>query len=113
MRMSYYKHHIFFCTNLRDADKRCCEQGGGTDMCTYAKDKLKKLDLYGAGKVRVSSSGCMGRCKLGPVLVIYPEQIWYSYASTDDIDEIIHSHIIRGLPVKRLILSENHQIKEI
>ena len=103
--MSYYKQHIFFCTNLRDNEKLCCSQKGSSGICKYTKNKLKSLNLSGVGGVRVSSSGCIGRCKLGPVLVIYPEQVWYTYNNESDIDEIIESYILQNNPVTRLLLS--------
>jgi (2Fe-2S) ferredoxin len=60
------------------------------------KKTLKSHHLSGPGKVRVSPSGCLGRCRLGPCLVIYPEGVWYSYTSTDDLDTIIQTHLIDG-----------------
>lgn len=64
-------------------------------MMLHAKEKLKQLGLFGEGKIRVSSSGCLGRCEQGPAMVIYPEGVWYTYTGVADIDEIIESHIVR------------------
>jgi len=63
------------------------------------------LDLHGPGKVRMTQSGCLGRCKLGPGLVIYPDNVWYRYASEDDIDEIIQTHLIDGRVVDHLLMT--------
>jgi len=65
----------------------------------YAKQRVKDLKLK---KVRVNNSGCLNRCALGPMLVVYPEGIWYQYKTTDDIDEIIESYVIQGKVVERL-----------
>lgn len=71
------------------------------------KTKLLELGLHGPGKIRVSKSGCLGRCSEGPCIVIYPEAVWYTYASKADIDEIINSYLLAGQPVERLLLP-NH-----
>jgi (2Fe-2S) ferredoxin len=47
-------------------------------------------------------AGCLDRCDLGPVLVVYPEAVWYTYVDNDDIDEIIDEHLVNGRPVERL-----------
>lgn len=70
----------------------------------YAKDRVKKLGLSGPGKVRVNKSGCLDRCELGPVAVVYPEATWYTYIDERDIDDIVDSHLVRGEPVERLLL---------
>jgi (2Fe-2S) ferredoxin len=63
---------------------------------------MKELGLTGEGKVRVNKSGCLDRCEEGPVCVVYPEAVWYTYVDESDIDEIIDSHLVDGKPVKRL-----------
>ncbi len=103
--MAYYEKHVFFCTNARSNGKRGCEASHASALRLYAKQKLKELNLVGPEKIRVNSAGCMGRCSEGPVMVIYPEAIWYNYATVDDIDEIIQSHLINEEVVDRLKLS--------
>lgn len=71
----------------------------------YMKARLLELGLYGPGKVRISKSGCLGRCSEGPCIVIYPEGVWYTYASMTDIDEIIDKHLIAGNRVEHLLIS--------
>ena len=103
--MSYYRQHIFFCTNRKADGRKCCNDAEAKEICAYAKSRLKAAGLAGKNGVRVSSSGCMGRCSVGPALVIYPEQVWYTYKSEADIDEILVSHIENGQTVNRLLLS--------
>jgi len=102
--MSYYKRHIFFCTNDRgaDAERPSCNQCGSAKMREYAKKRMKELGLTGEGKVRVNQSGCLDRCEEGPIAVVYPEGVWYTYVDEVDIDEIIDSHLVNGKPVERL-----------
>ncbi|MBE9609708.1 (2Fe-2S) ferredoxin domain-containing protein [Chitinilyticum piscinae] len=100
--MSHFKYHVFFCQNQRAEGESCCNNCGATEMQTYAKDRVKALGLNGAGKVRINRAGCLDRCDDGPVLVIYPEETWYTYVDKDDIDEIIDSHLVNGKVVERL-----------
>ncbi|MEM1243717.1 MAG: NAD(P)H-dependent oxidoreductase subunit E [Pseudomonadota bacterium] len=104
--MAFYKLHMFFCTNFRTNGKKCCEQAGATQLRLYAKNKLKQLGLAKPGGVRVNIAGCMGRCAQGPTIVIYPDAVWYTYQTENDIDEIIEKHIIGGKIVKRLLMPE-------
>ena len=71
-------------------------------MRGYAKDKIRALNLSGKGKIRVNSAGCMDRCDEGPVLVVYPDGVWYTYVDKHDIDEIIEEHLLHGRIVTRL-----------
>lgn len=71
---------------------------------TYMKNKIKAMDLRGFNKCRVNRGGCFDRCKDGPLLVIYPDAVWYKYIDNEDIDEIINEHILKGKIVKRLLV---------
>jgi (2Fe-2S) ferredoxin len=102
--MTYFKHHVFFCTNERDDGAKCCGALGGQAMRDYIKKKIKALDMNGEGKCRINSAGCMDRCSEGPLLVVYPEAIWYTYVDEQDIDEIISEHLQNGRVVDRLLL---------
>ena len=50
----------------------------------------------------MNKAGCLDRCELGPVAVVYPEGTWYSFVDEQDIDEIVESHLVGGVPVERL-----------
>jgi (2Fe-2S) ferredoxin len=52
--------------------------------------------------VRINQAGCLDRCDEGPVLVIYPEAVWYTYVDREDIDEIVSEHLQNGRIVERL-----------
>lgn len=71
-------------------------------MRDYAKDRIKALKLSGPGKVRINIAGCLDRCDQGPVIVIYPEAVWYTYVDKEDVDEIISEHLQNGRIVERL-----------
>jgi (2Fe-2S) ferredoxin len=80
----------------------CCAGRGAQELRDYAKDRIKALQRNGQGKVRINSAGCLGRCEQGPVLVVYPEAVWYTYVDRSDIDDIIEQHLCRGQVVERL-----------
>ena len=100
--MSFYKHHVFFCCNQREGGEACCNDHGAQTTRDYAKKRVKELGLAGKGKVRVNQAGCLDRCEEGPVLVIYPEAVWYTYVDRQDVDEIIDEHLMHGRVVERL-----------
>ena len=100
--MSYYRHHVFFCVNQRDDGSACCNQHDAEGIRDYAKGCIKKLNLNGEGKVRINLAGCMDRCAEGSVLVVYLDNVWYTYIDKNDIDEIISEHIQNGRVVERL-----------
>ena len=100
----YYKRHVFFCTNERSDGRRCCQQQDARALRDYAKQRIKALGLAGREGVRINTAGCMDRCEEGPVLVIYPEGVWYTYVDREDIDERLQQHVVGGKPVTRLRL---------
>jgi (2Fe-2S) ferredoxin len=100
--MSHYKHHIFFCTNKREDGRQCCENFNTKAMRDYAKQRCKKLGLTTSGKARVNTAGCLNRCEHGPVAVVYPEAIWYTFIDKEDVDEIIDQHLLNDTVVERL-----------
>lgn len=83
---SYYQHHVFFCLNQREAGENCCANFNAKAMQEYAKKRCKELGIAGGeGRVRINKAGCLNRCELGPVLVVYPRQfgtpLWTSTTS--------------------------------
>ncbi len=100
--MPYFSKHLFFCCNQRGNGEACCNELGAQRLRDHAKARVKALGLNGPGKVRVNQAGCLDRCAEGPVLVIYPEEVWYTYVDQEDVDEIIDRHLVGGEVVERL-----------
>ena len=98
----YFEKHVFFCTNQRKENEGCCQDFKAEAMRGYAKDCCKKLGISGEGRIRINTAGCLDRCELGPVLVVYPEGVWYTYVDKSDVDEIISEHLQNGRIVERL-----------
>ena len=102
--MPHYQKHIFFCVNQKQSDKKCCAGGGGQQLFDFAKQRVHELALNQPGGVRVSCSGCLGRCSLGPSVVIYPEAVWYHPTSEQDVEQIIQQHLLGGEIVTDLLM---------
>ena len=101
--MSHFAHHVFFCTNQRESGEACCNNFAAQKMRDYVKNKLKSWGLSTEeNRIRINSAGCLDRCELGPVLVVYPEAVWYTYVDESDLDEIIEEHLKHGRIVERL-----------
>jgi (2Fe-2S) ferredoxin len=101
---SYYRRHIFFCLNQRDNGDACCAQHQAQASFERCKSRVKAAGLAGPGGVRVNKAGCLDRCAGGPVAVVYPEAVWYTFVDAHDIDEIVDSHLRDGQVVERLVL---------
>lgn len=102
--MSYYKYHLFFCVNQRDDGSQCCAQCNAQHARDFLKKRTKTLGLTGKGGVRVNTAGCLDRCAEGPVVVVYPEGVWYTYVDDEDLEDILQQHLLGGTPVERLRL---------
>jgi len=100
----FYERHVFCCINERAQGhpRGCCAAGGAQALRDYMKQQARRL---GKRAVRINQAGCLDRCELGPVMVIYPEGVWYAYRTQADVDEIIQTHLIEGGRVERLMLN--------
>jgi (2Fe-2S) ferredoxin len=99
----YYQRHIFFCLNDRKNGENACIHHNAQSGFDHCKSRIKELGLSGPGQVRVNKAGCLDRCAAGPVAVVYPEGVWYTYVDQADIDEIVDSHLKDGQVVERLV----------
>ena len=100
---AYFRLHAFLCNNRRpDGHPRgSCAAKGAESLRGYLKARAKELGL---SDVRINSAGCLDRCELGPTMVIYPEGVWYGFQTTEDLEEILQTHLLLGGRVARLML---------
>ena len=84
---SPYVAHVFVCTNDRGGERRSCADDDSQLIKSKLKDAVSEKGWR--GKVRVSTSGCMGLCAKGPNVMIYPQKVWFSEVLPDDVDEIV------------------------
>ena len=99
----YFTRHIFCCGNERPAGhpRGCCKERGGVELRNYMKARVKELEIE---DTRINMAGCLDRCELGAVMVIYPEGVWYHYETEADVKEILVTHVKNGGRVARLLL---------
>jgi len=102
--MPHLERHVFVCTNRRDPGnpKGCCAEKGSEEIRETFKKELHERGLK--GRMRANAAGCLDQCAFGPVVVVYPEQVWYRVPTPADAVEIIESHLQGGVPVERLRL---------
>ena len=84
---SPYVCHIFVCTNDRAGERKSCADQNSPLIRTTLKQEVSNRDWE--NHVRVSQCGCMGLCATGPNVMLYPQKIWFSEVSTDDIGKIL------------------------
>jgi len=96
------KYHIFVCTSSRinGQQKGFCHSKAAVDIVENFMEEIEDRDL--GGEVFVTNTGCFGICEKGPIVVVYPDNIWYGSVTPDDVEEIMDKHIEGGEPVKRL-----------
>ncbi|MGH2628460.1 MAG: Rieske 2Fe-2S domain-containing protein, partial [Anaerolineales bacterium] len=100
--MGQYDRHAFVCTS-----GETCPTQGNTE--NYVKVLRAGAHKAGRSDIRINKSGCFSQCGHGPMIVVYPENVWYSGVQESDLEEILTSHIIGGQPVTRLLYNPGRQ----
>jgi (2Fe-2S) ferredoxin/ferredoxin len=91
-----FERHVFVCTT----GEYCpVLDGDGSEIHKAFKEQAAMAGLK--GRVRVNKSGCLDQCGHGPNVVVYPEGVWYSHLTLDDVPEIVAQHLSGGRPVER------------
>jgi (2Fe-2S) ferredoxin len=95
-------YHILVCTNSRPPGhpRGSCTESGSNAIFEKLSMGVEQKGLF--GKCVVTSTGCLGPCGVGPVLVVYPDGVWYQKVQPEDVDEILDQHIAQGKKVDRL-----------
>jgi nitrite reductase/ring-hydroxylating ferredoxin subunit/(2Fe-2S) ferredoxin len=94
--MGQYDRHVFVCTS----GETCPLQGDTEQYVKLLRAGVQKASRQ--GEVRVNKAGCFSQCGHGPMVVVYPDNVWYAGVQESDLDEILNAHIIGGAPVERL-----------
>jgi len=101
--MAGAKRHFFVCTNRRPegAPKPSCAANRSEDVLFALREEREKRGL--SADIFITATGCLGPCPAGGCsLVVYPEGIWYSNVTPEDVPELVERHMIDGEPVDRL-----------
>jgi (2Fe-2S) ferredoxin len=85
--LSPYVAHVFVCTNDRQGARKSCADNNSPLIKAKLKDAVNARGWK--GKVRISTSGCMGLCDRGSNVMIYPQKVWFSETRPSDVDEIV------------------------
>ncbi|MCD6540316.1 NADH-quinone oxidoreductase subunit NuoF [Candidatus Bipolaricaulota bacterium] len=89
-----------------------CLSSGAREVKAALLEALAEEGL--TGEVRIVETGCMGPCELGPIMLVYPEGIYYIRVKPADVREIVREHFLKGRPVRRLLWAgELPESKEI
>ncbi len=97
------KHHIFVCASFRVAGeaKGVCHRKESGTLLQYLQTELSDRGLE---DVLVSSTGCLKMCVQGPVMIVYPEGLWYGEVNEEKIDQILDA-LEEGQPAESLLLA--------
>ena len=87
--MEPYRYNAFVCTQEKGEGVPCCAAAGSFTVLNALHSELGAKAL--AEEVQVSSCGCLGVCDSGPVMVVYPENLWYKKATIETAEAILDS----------------------
>ena len=107
--MEPFRHHIFVCTQEKAEGVTSCPCNGSFRVLQALERELGAQGLD--NEVQVSTCGCLGLCDEGPMLLTYPDGVWYQKVTEQDIPEIVSSHLGRGTPVSRLAATDSPAMK--
>ncbi len=93
---SVYKKHVFVCTSGKTCAGECADA-----ILDALRREISELGLK--KEIRINKTGCLDQCGNGPMVVVYPEGVWYSHVQASDCHDIVESHLLNNNPVERLL----------
>jgi (2Fe-2S) ferredoxin len=93
--MGQYSRHLFVCTH-----GEFCPFDGSAEVHRFLKEQIAARGLK--KQVRINKSGCFSQCGNGPMLVVYPENVWYGGVTLEAARRILEEHLVGGRPVEDL-----------
>lgn len=74
---------------------------GSEAVLSTLRKEIAELGLK--NQIRINKTGCLDQCGNGPMIVVYPEGVWYAHVQPEDCHEIVESHLLGDKPVERLL----------
>jgi (2Fe-2S) ferredoxin/predicted O-methyltransferase YrrM len=107
--MELFRFHLFVCTQPKPEGLPSCAASGSHAVLEAFQRELRERGLE--NEVQLTTCGCMGLCDEGPVMVVYPQGIWYRRVQPSDVSEIVAAHLHDGKPVERLVWNDPPAMK--
>jgi len=107
--MEPFRHHLFVCTQEKPEGVPSCPHSGSWQLLAALEREVAAQGLD--NEVQLSTCGCLGLCDDGPVLIVYPEAVYYHKLQLADAAEIVSSHLRNGKPVARLVWTDVFAMK--
>jgi len=98
--MEPFRYHVYICDQRKPEGMPCCAARGSAQTIDILRKEITSRGLLDV--VQVTVCGSLGLCERGPNLVVYPEGVWYSGVTPEDVGEIVEKHFQQGHPVERL-----------
>jgi (2Fe-2S) ferredoxin len=105
--MPAFTHHIFVCGNAREPGhpRGSCDPESRQSLRDLFKKELKRAGV--ARSTRANQSGCLDQCEHGPVVVIYPQGVWYGHVRAEDVPRIVERTIVEGEILENLKIADD------
>jgi (2Fe-2S) ferredoxin len=91
-----FQKHVFVCVT-----GKTCPGQGSEEVLAALRKEIASLGLK--KQIRINKAGCFDHCGNGPLVIVYPDQIWYAQVQASDCKEIVQSHLLGDRPVERLL----------
>ncbi len=107
--MSVFKKHVLVCGQQKPQGIPSC--GGAGGLAIFEDLRVKIFQAKKENEIMVTATGCLGTCGVGPVLVVYPEGVWYTGVKKEDLDRIVNEHLIGDKPLEDRENATDEQMK--